>query len=51
MNQKGNNDEYLEIDLLRLLGALWHRAWVLILAALICGAIAFGYASVIVTPT
>ena len=51
MNQKGNNDEYLEIDLLRLLGALWHRAWVIILAALICGAIAFGYASVIVTPT
>ncbi len=50
MNQKDTNDEYLEIDLLRLLKAMWHRAWVIVLAALLCGVIAFSYANFVIQP-
>lgn len=37
-------DEEYQIDLMQIAGALWHRAWAIVLAALICGAIGFGYA-------
>lgn len=43
------NDE-IEIDLKELILALWRKAWVLILSAIICGGVAFGYTSYFVTP-
>lgn len=46
-NQK---KEYIEIDLLRLLKALWHRAWAIVLAMLLCGAATFSYTYFFVTP-
>ena len=49
-DQMNKNEEYLEIDLLRLLAALWRRAWAIILAMVIFGAAAFGYASYFITP-
>lgn len=47
MNKK---DDYIEIDLARLFGALWKKAWAIILAALLVGAAAFGYTKFMVTP-
>lgn len=45
-----NNEEELDIDLLKLLGALWRKAWAIILATAIFGGIALGYTSFFVTP-
>lgn len=39
-----------EIDLLKLLKVLWHRAWAIVLAAVICGGAAFSYARFLITP-
>ena len=44
------NEEVVEIDLFRILGAMWHRAWAIILACLICGAAAFSYATYMIKP-
>lgn len=41
---KNEREEYLEIDLLKILTALWRRAWAIVLAALIFGGAAFAYA-------
>lgn len=43
-------EDYMKIDLLRLLKALWRRAWVIVLSILLCGAIAFIYTYFFVTP-
>lgn len=48
MENKGK--DYMEIDLLQLAKALWHRAWAILLAMLVCGAAGFGYATYLVTP-
>lgn len=47
---ENRKEEYMEIDLLRLLRALWHRAWAIVLAMLLCGAAAFSYTYFLVTP-
>jgi capsular polysaccharide biosynthesis protein len=39
-----------EIDLLKLVKALWHRAWAIVLAMIVCGAALFGYAEFMITP-
>jgi capsular polysaccharide biosynthesis protein len=39
-----------EIDLLKLAKALWHRAWAIVLAMIICGGAAFSYAEFMITP-
>lgn len=44
------NADYFEIDLLRLIKALWRRVWLLILAGILCGGIAFSYASLVIKP-
>ena len=44
-------EEYQEIDLLKLLRAFWHRAWLIVLAAIVCAGIGFGYARFFITPT
>lgn len=43
--------DYIEVDLFRLIGAMWHRAWAIVLAMLLCGALGFSYASFCITPT
>lgn len=45
------SEEYQEIDLLRLLRAFWHRAWLIVLAAIVCAAAGFSYARFFITPT
>ena len=45
------NVEEDTIDLLRLIKALWHRAWAIILSAILFGGVAFGYAAFLITPT
>ena len=47
---KVQNEEIYEIDLLRIIRVLWHRIWILILAAILAGAAAFSYARFLVTP-
>lgn len=40
----------MEIDLLKLAGALWHRVWAIILTMVLFGGAAFSYACFFVTP-
>lgn len=47
-----NNDEdVIEIDLLRLMKALWRKAWLIILTAILGGALVLGGTMLFVTPT
>ena len=46
--QKSN--EYVEIDLSRILKALWHRAWIILVAVALFGGTAFSYAAFIISP-
>lgn len=50
MRRETRDDDYIEIDLLKLAGALWHRAWAIFLSMLLFGVAAFSYACFIVTP-
>lgn len=43
-------DGEIQIDLLRLLGALWKRAWIIALAGLLAGGAAFVWAKFMLTP-
>lgn len=45
------NKENIEIDLKRIFLALWSRAWIVILAGIVCAAAAFSYAFFLITPT
>lgn len=42
--------DYMEIDLLHLVKALWRRAWAIVLAMVLCGGAAFAYTYFFVTP-
>lgn len=42
--------EYLEIDLMELLKALWHRAWAIALAVVLFGAAALAWTKLMITP-
>lgn len=48
---ENKRNDVVEIDLLRLLQAMWHRAWALILAMVIGGGAAFYVAAFMITPT
>ena len=51
MQTKANNGgEYVEIDLIQLLRALWRKAWAIVLAAVIFGGAAFAYGRYMITP-
>lgn len=53
MKSSKNNTNFKleeEIDLLQLAGALWHRAWIIILAMIVGGAILFGVTTFFITP-
>lgn len=47
MDNKGN---VMVVDLVQLAKALWHRAWIIILAAVVAAGAAFSYTSFLVTP-
>ena len=51
MDNQMQKEEYIEIDLLRIIGALWRSAWIIVLAVLVCGAAGFLVARYAVTPT
>ncbi len=48
MDNKQN--EYMEIDLLHIIKLLWRRAWIIILAMILAGGIAFAYSVFYITP-
>ena len=50
MKQSNNGNEVYEIDLLRLIKALWAHALIIILTTLIAGAMAFSYARYLIEP-
>ncbi len=45
-----NEEEVMQIDLIALVRALWSKAWLILLSAVLCGALAFGYTKLFVTP-
>ncbi len=48
---KNKNEEVIEIDLLRLLQALWCRVWILIFAMVLGGTLTFAGTALFITPT
>ncbi|MCD7847014.1 MAG: Wzz/FepE/Etk N-terminal domain-containing protein [Oscillospiraceae bacterium] len=48
--QKSGSKDYVEIDLMRLLKAVWHNAWAVVLATLVGAVVAFAYVTLAVTP-
>jgi len=50
MNTAVQKDEYMEINLFDLAGALWHRAWAIVLTMLLCGIAAFLCTYFLITP-
>ncbi len=48
MGNTANEKEYLEIDPVQLLKALWKRAWIILLVMIVCGGSAFWYTKFIV---
>ncbi len=49
--QEKNNREYYTIDVLHILRSLWRRAWVIILCALLAGALGFSMSAFMIAPT
>ena len=50
MENKKNNVQEYEVDILHILKALWRKLWVIVLCAVIAAAIGFSYAAFFVTP-
>ena len=50
MKENTNTNDIYEIDLLRIFKVLWHRLWILILAGIIAGGVAFSYAYYMIEP-
>lgn len=50
MKREAQENEYMQIDLMRLARALWHRAWAIVLAVLVFGSAGFYYAYTQITP-
>lgn len=51
MEKQDVNNEYYTIDLFQILRLLWKKAWVIVLSALIAGAIGFAYSAFWINPT
>ena len=47
---QNEQEKYFEIDLMRLLSAIWHRAWIIALVAVVCAAAALGITKFFITP-
>ena len=50
MNSTQNVNDEREIDLLHLIKVLWHKAWIIVVSTILCGAIAFSYSYFLITP-
>lgn len=50
MQEKSKETENIEIDLREIFGVRLHRLWIIIVAALVCGAVAFMFSFFIITP-
>ena len=50
MNEKSTQQEY-EIDLLDLANAMWAHIVAIVLTAVVCAGLAFGYTKLLITPT
>lgn len=48
-DEKVSNDYYV-VDLMHILKTLWHRAWIIVLAAILAAAAGFSYASFLLAP-
>ncbi len=48
--QEKNRSDSFTIDLVQLMRALWHRAWIIALAGVLAAAIGFGYSAFMVKP-
>jgi capsular polysaccharide biosynthesis protein len=44
------NREVISIDILHIVKALWHRAWIIVIAGVMAAALGFSYASFVLTP-
>ena len=44
-------DDFIEIDILRLVKAVWQKIWAVILSAVIFGAATFGLTYILIEPT
>lgn len=51
MEKNEKSASFREVDLLRLAGAVWHRAWIVLIVAVLAAAIGFCYATYELTPT
>ena len=49
-SQSSGDKDYVEIDLMRLLKAVWHNAWAVVLATVVGAIIAFAFVTLAVTP-
>lgn len=47
---KADREEYVEIDLLRLAKALWHRVWIILLSMILFGSVMFFCTRFLMTP-
>ncbi len=45
-----NNSKYYTIDLMQVLKAMWHRAWVILLAGVLAAALGFGISAFVIAP-
>lgn len=50
MNNKMKNNEMIEIDFRRMMDAIVHRSWIIILVSILCGAVTFVGTLFLVTP-
>lgn len=52
MNNKNSkkNEDFLEVDLKRLWNAVWHRLWLVVIAAVLCAALFLSYTVFFITP-
>lgn len=50
-NNNSNNREFFTINILQILKALWHKAWLIVLVGILAAAIGFSYSAFFITPT
>ena len=48
--QEARRDDVIEIDLLEVFGLLLHKAWLILLIAILTGAVGFGLSAYVITP-
>lgn len=49
-NDNSKKQEYYVVDFLHIVRSVWHRIWLVVLAAILAGAVGFSYATFFITP-